>query len=103
MASEHKVKNLGDFEIKQIENLKKAQSLTDYCYTALRLEDGLAVEKLVHKFGPSTLGLIQKSADSALKQGHMVLENGHFKLTSSGFIISNQIFEKFAFFEEDLS
>ena len=103
MQSEKEVINLGDFEPKQIENLKKAQSLTDYCYTALRLQDGLAVEKLVQKFGPSTLGLMQKSADSALKQGHMVFENGHFKLTSSGFIISNQIFEKFAFFEDDLT
>lgn len=103
MQAETEVKNLGDFETKQIENLKKAQSLTDYCYTALRLQGGLAVENLVQKFGPSTLGLIQKSADAALKQGHMVFENGHFKLTSSGFIISNQIFEKFAFFEDDLT
>ena len=88
---------------KQIETLTKAQSLTDFCYTSLRLNRGLSVENLVQKFAPSTLGLIEKAAAPALKAGHMRFENGHYALTSSGFVISNQIFEKFAFFDDELA
>lgn len=86
----------------QIEILEKHQSLTDFCYTALRLQGGLSVEKLVQKFGSQTLGLIEKNADALIKHGFMRFENQHYQLTDSGVLISNQVFEKFAFLAEDL-
>jgi oxygen-independent coproporphyrinogen-3 oxidase len=94
---------LDDWPENKVETLSKAQCLTDFCYTSLRLNQGLSVENLVQKFAPSTLGLIEKAAGSAIKSGHMRFENGHYSLTSTGFVISNQIFEKFAFFDDELN
>ena len=33
----------------------------------------------------------------------MVKENGHYRLTNSGLLISNQVFEKFAFLDVDIN
>jgi oxygen-independent coproporphyrinogen-3 oxidase len=95
-------KQLMEFPEKQIEHLNKAQSLTDFCYTSLRLNQGLLVEKLVQKFGPRTLGLVEKASESARNNGHIQYDGTSFKLSRTGQLISNQVFEKFAFFESDL-
>ena len=102
MQSDKIQSGLSDYNIKQIENLNQAQSLTDFCYTSLRLKEGLSVEKLVQKFGAKTLGLIENQSSDLLKRGLMSQENAAFSLTRQGQMISNQIFEKFAFFPEDL-
>jgi oxygen-independent coproporphyrinogen-3 oxidase len=86
-----------------MEILEKHQSLTDFCYTALRLQGGLSVEKLVQKFGSPTLDLIKKIAAPLIERGFMSFENQHYRLTDAGVLISNQVFEKFAFLAEDLA
>lgn len=102
MRGDYEFFGLEDFHPKQIENLSRAQALTDFCYTSLRLERGLSVEKLVQKFGSATLGLIEKEASAFLDRNLMLNENGHYRLTDTGLLISNQVFEKFAFLDADL-
>jgi oxygen-independent coproporphyrinogen-3 oxidase len=87
----------------QIEHLEKHQALTDFCYTSLRLERGLSVDKLVNKFGASTLDLVTKIAAPMLERKLLSFENSHYALSNAGLVISNQIFEKFAFLKEDLT
>ena len=101
-SEDHEFKGFESFHSKQIEHLNKAQSLTDFCYTALRLNQGLSVEKLVQKFGSQTLDLVEKASSDLIKRNLMKLEGQHLILTRSGQMISNQLFEKFSFSEEDL-
>jgi len=93
---------LSDYDSKQIENLSKAQSLTDYCYTSLRLNSGLAVDKLVQKFGPKTLDLLLEASSALRSKGLIDYDGRIFKLSRAGQMISNQVFEKFTFFDSDL-
>ena len=90
------------YHAKQIENLTKSQSLTDFCYTSLRLNEGLSVEKLVQKFGSQTKDLILGLAADPLKRDFMALDGEYLKLTSNGRLISNQLYEKFAFLEGEI-
>ena len=101
--------NMNSFELyakhieeRQVEILKKHQALTDFCYTSFRLSSGLSVDKLVHKFGSSTLDLIKQITEPLLKRNLLINVDRHYLLTDSGITISNQIFEKFTFLESDL-
>lgn len=102
MDAENTLQNIENHNAQQIEHLDKHQALTDFCYTSLRLGAGLSVEKLGEKFGTSTLDLINKIAQPMLDRKLLSLVNNHYVLTNSGVVISNQIFEKFAFLKEDL-
>lgn len=102
MESESEFKDLTHFTPQQIEHLEKHQSLTDYCYTSLRLSSGLSLSALEFKFGTKTLGLIKNIAAPLLKQNLLKLTDDHYILTETGVVISNQIFEKFAFLKSDL-
>ena len=93
--------DLNLFETKQIEVLQKHQSLTDFCYTSLRLNKGLSVDKLVRKFGNPVGEMVNKIAAPLIQRGLMEQANSHLRLTGPGLLISNQIFEKFTFLAED--
>lgn len=97
MESGNIFSSLSDCPTAQIENLNKHQSLTDFCYTSLRLQKGLSVEKLVQKFGSQTLGSVSKIAAPLIEQELLTLADKHYVLTDAGIVISNQIFEKFTF------
>ncbi|MEQ1721795.1 MAG: radical SAM family heme chaperone HemW [Pseudobdellovibrio sp.] len=103
MNSENVLSGLTDYIDDQIEHLEKHQALTDFCYTSLRLEEGLSVEKLVSKFGTPTLDLVTKIAKPMLERKLLSFDNNHYALSNAGVVISNQIFEKFAFLKEDLT
>lgn len=94
---------LSDWPQSQIEFLEKHESLTDFCYTSLRLAEGLSVEKLVQKFGPETLGLVKNRAQEALRRGYLAELDGALVLTEQAYVLSNQIFESFVFSAEDLA
>ncbi|MCC2678203.1 MAG: putative oxygen-independent coproporphyrinogen oxidase [Pseudobdellovibrio sp.] len=96
------ISQLSEYDSKQIENLSKAQSLTDYCYTSLRLNSGLSVENLVQKFGPKTLDLVLEASSALRSKGLIDYDGRNFKLSRAGQMISNQVFEKFTFFDSDL-
>lgn len=86
----------------QREKLEKHQSLTDFCYTALRLSQGLSVDKLIQKFGEEALSLIKNAAEPLLERKLLAESNNHYVLTEQGILISNQIYEKFTFFKNEL-
>ena len=83
------------------EKLEYHESLTDFCYTSLRLEKGLIKFGLVAKFGTKALDAIEQIARPLVDQGLMKLLNNSWSLTDKGVFISNQIFEKFTFLKSD--
>ncbi len=95
--------SIENFSKEQIEHLERHQSLTDFCYTSLRLERGLSFETVARKFGASTLGLVQSVAQPMVERKLIREANNHYILTEAGIVISNQIFEKFTFLNSDFS
>ena len=95
--------SIENFSKEQIEHLERHQSLTDFCYTSLRLERGLSFEAVARKFGASTLGLVQSVAQPMVERKLIREANNHYILTEAGIVISNQIFEKFTFLNSDFS
>lgn len=83
------------------ETLEYHQSLTDFCYTSLRLEKGLSKLGLVAKFGPKAAEKIQQLAQPLIDQGLMKFTQNSWSLTDKGVFISNQIYEKFTFLKAD--
>ncbi len=102
IETENELSGLSLYPPQQLEHLNKYQSLTDFCYTSLRLGAGLSSEKLALKFGQKTLGLVEKIAAPMLQRKLLVECNGHYILTSDGIVVSNQIFEKFTFLKDDI-
>ncbi|MFZ3230142.1 MAG: radical SAM family heme chaperone HemW [Pseudobdellovibrio sp.] len=94
------VSNLAD---SQKEILKIHQSLTDFCHTALRLESGICLEKLENKFGANALSAVQNIASTLTTHGVIKLADNAYRLTDPGVLVSNQVFEKFTFLENDLN
>lgn len=86
----------------QKELLRKHQSLTDFCHTALRLDSGLNLQSIADKFGALAAHKVQKIADAMLPRNVVEATNSGYRLTDSGVLVSNQIFEKFTFLEDDL-
>ena len=84
------------------EVLKQHQSLTDFCHTALRLDTGLSLVQVESKFGLSACKLVQKIANTMTPHNVIDLKQDCYRLTDTGVLISNQIFEKFTFLEADL-
>lgn len=101
-SSIENIKSVYQFPHKQIEILQKHQSLTDFCHTALRLATGISIDGLRHKFGSGAVDLVQKVALEL--QSHKVLRSASNSLVLSdkGILVSNQVFEKFTFLENDL-
>ncbi|MBC7458866.1 MAG: radical SAM family heme chaperone HemW [Bdellovibrionaceae bacterium] len=83
------------------ETLERHQSLTDFCYTSLRLEKGLSKLGLVAKFGPKAPDKIEHLAKPLIDQGLMKFTQNSWSLTDKGIFISNQIFETFTFLKSD--
>ncbi len=78
-----------------------SQSLTDFCYTSLRLSRGLSWSELESKFGASTLEKIHSISKPLVDQQLLQLKDRCYSLTDKGVFISNQIFEKFTFLKDD--
>ena len=102
ISSGGKCGSVSQFTAKQIEILHKNQSLTDFCHTSLRLETGLIFNDVRHKFGLPAEALIHNVASDLLSRGLLQSTATAYVLTNLGVLISNQIFEKFTFLENDL-
>jgi oxygen-independent coproporphyrinogen-3 oxidase len=81
----------------QIEVLEKHQAMTDFCHTRLRLSEGLAIKDLRAKFGHEAASEIDALAMDLIRRNLLVFSDEAYRLTESGILISNQIFEKFTF------
>ncbi len=102
IIQEMDLKTIQNFSAKQIEVLEKHQSLTDFCHTALRLSAGLSIDHVQQKFGAAAVSSVEKIALSQILHGVLQKKGNCFVLTDKGVLVSNQIFERFTFLENDL-
>ena len=84
----------------QIEILEKHQALTDFCHTSLRISDGLSMVKVKNKFGDTPILEIKHLANNLIERGLLFQVGDSLRLTNTGVLISNQIFEKFTFLKK---
>lgn len=105
-SSELQVKSPDDLPASQVEVLALNQALTDFCHTSLRLTRGLSENALRLKFGEkvsakviSILGEIERS-----KYVELVVSTGEnfWRLTPSGRVLANVIFEKLTFLKGEV-
>jgi len=101
ILSATEISSIANYPADQKELLKKHQSLTDFCHTALRLSAGLRLQNLQDKFGISALHHIQKIAEPLTLHNVVELKDSAYRLTDKGVLISNQVFEKFTFLESE--
>ena len=85
------------------ELLKRHQSLTDYCHTALRLTQGLDISLLKEKFSPSDVQAVL-SRLSRLAENQDLHQNGAscWSIGASRRSVSNRIFSELTFLADDL-
>lgn len=74
------------------EVLSKGESLQDFCYTHLRTTLGLSENKVLNKFGQSSLDLIKPKLASFVQKKLLLYENKTWLLSPQGINISNNIF-----------
>ncbi len=87
----------------QKEVLEKHQSLTDFCHISLRRKSGLDERLVEKKYGKQTLALVQ--AALKLEKERKFLDNydeGRWKLTEEGLLVSNQVFSRFTYLKGEL-
>lgn len=88
------------------EDLSKAQSLTDFCHTSLRLNLGLNLEQVKDKFGANIQSFIRQKLThpklEKLVERHPNMTQESYRLSRQGQFISNYIFEFFTFLKADL-
>lgn len=86
----------------QREMLEKHQSLTDFCHTHLRIMQGLSKNALNEKFGREAAQLVEQKMQPLLQRNLIESHNNSsWRLTPAGVLVSNQIFEAFAFSKTD--
>lgn len=83
----------------QFENLEKHQALTDYCHTSLRMLAGLDLQQLENKFDAKVRALVNKLCLEMVSRGWLSKTLGGFALTSTGVVLSNQVFLELTFTE----
>jgi oxygen-independent coproporphyrinogen-3 oxidase len=88
---------IGDFEI-----IEEHQSLTDFCHTSLRTMVGLRRSELERKFGAISLQLVENNLEILYKQKLIKNDSECWSLTEKGILVSNQVFSKLTFLEDDL-
>jgi oxygen-independent coproporphyrinogen-3 oxidase len=99
--------DLSSIDQTQIEHLTRAQSLTDFCHTSLRLNAGLNMQKVEEKFGLKISDLLTKKFSNPRLDGLIEARTDSkaniYRLSRQGQFISNSIFEFFTFFDHELS
>lgn len=94
---------LGHYPSSQIEKIAENQSLTDFCHTSLRLTEGLRAQELQNKFSSRSCSAAKKILTN-LSGGPWVEETSlGWKLSESGLLASNQVFQELTFLPDDLS
>lgn len=84
----------------RLEILSKAESLQDFCYTHLRTSFGLEEEKILKKFGRSSLLLIKQRLASFVEKKDLLYQKKTWLLSPQGINISNNIFLELSFLKE---
>jgi len=85
------------------ESLLKHQSLTDFCYTSLRTQQGLSELSLRQRFGVTTADLVLGQIKLFQEQGYLTrYGDGFWRLSSEGTLISNQIFAGLTYLQNEV-
>lgn len=82
---------------KHFELLQQHESMTDFCYTALRTSRGLNGNDFASLFGHENLKLVQGRLDPHIATGLVKFENNILSLTPKGTLLSNVVFADLSF------
>lgn len=92
----------------QFEDLEEHQSLTDFCHTSLRLQDGLLQRALQKKFSSKTLSCVWPRLESLCSRGLLEAlsidapDKRRWSLSRQGLVLSNLVFQELTFLKEEL-
>lgn len=86
----------------QWEALTPAEALTDFNHMFLRTMAGLPEAALRQKFGPEISAVVLKRLRDEELAGRVALENGSWRLTKAGELVSNKVFEELTFLANEL-
>jgi oxygen-independent coproporphyrinogen-3 oxidase len=86
----------------QREHLLEHESLTDFCHMHLRVMSGLPEAALRQKFSGETVHQVLPRLAALENGGLLMRENGAWKLTTRGQLISNKVFEELTFSQQEL-
>ncbi len=97
---------LNHHSAEQKEILTTAQSLTDYCMTALRTQEGLDARSLRSKFSDSELDLVTSRLRLLESRGLVYSKSSggdwQMALSRPGVLLSNQVFAELTFLANEL-
>ena len=86
----------------QLERLKQHEALTDFCHMHLRTLRGLPLDALHKKFGELVAQRVEKRLFALAVSGWLEKSDGFFRLTRSGQMLSNKVFEELTFLPREL-
>jgi len=92
-AEDYLVKN-------QHEALELWESLTDYCHTSLRLQQGLQKSRFLNKFSEPLWDSVSTRIKTLPPHWLQVLDNS-YQLSLEGQLVSNRVFEKLTYLASD--
>jgi oxygen-independent coproporphyrinogen-3 oxidase len=87
------INNRQQFFEKEI--LSTKDKFNDYIITSLRTKWGIKISELQNNFNSNFVKHFEKIKQKYIANNNAVCNNGIFKLTEKGFLISNKIFEDF--------
>lgn len=86
----------------QMEDLQLNESLTDFCFTHLRQNDGLSLDHLKKKYTTSIQHLVYEKLQILLKNGYIDLNHNQWQLTQLGRKFADHVFRELCFSKQDL-
>lgn len=87
----------------QYEALHRHEALTDFCHMHLRTLSGLPEDALHSRFGAAWTKAVQTRLAPLVVRGWVERQNGAWKLSPQGLLISNKVFEELTFLADDPS
>ncbi len=84
-------------EISEREDLKSWEALTDFCYTRLRLAQGLDLGAVQNKFGEQARTAVEERTKNESIAPLLVKNGSHIALNFEGKMLSNKVFSEFLF------
>lgn len=90
-----------NLEVKQIEEVvTKKRAMEEFCFLSLRKAEGIDTKKFQIKFGESIENIYNNSIKKLTKQGLIVVDSEHIKLTERGMKYGNLAFAEFLLIDD---
>ncbi|MDR2904092.1 MAG: radical SAM family heme chaperone HemW [Clostridiales bacterium] len=84
-----------DFSRKDIENLTLTDRYAEYMFLGLRKTVGVKASDFQAAFGVSVFDIYEEVIEKHSNDGMLLFENGFFRLTEKGILLSNRVFADF--------